>query len=452
MTRFPPGTWIALSLTLFLAAGQGRCAAAADFEGRWLGTCEYRGAALPIELEFWRHQGALRGRFSSPGMMILERELETVRQTGPLLEFEVPGSENTVLQLSLRGDYLCGIGFPPDLPAIQGADSAARIQVALRRAPAAAPPGYRRIEVSIPVRGARLSGTLYLPASLGRAPAVTLLQGSSETTREYFRWYADRFCRAGFVALIFDKRGSGRSTGNYLAASTAELVADAAATVRFLKRRAEVDSTRVGIWGLSQGALLSPRVAAAAPVAFVVAVSGPSISLGEVSTFQDSARVVEHGFSEADGAEAAQGQREILRWLREGARGDRGARARRHAQAKRWFSISNLSEPLATPEKLSTWYWSMRTEDPIPAWRALPCPALILYGERDDLIPGPLCASVMNQAMKSTASPEVLVRLVPGADHTLRKVMRAGEPFCWPTEADGYFASVVDWMRRQVGR
>ncbi|TMA24707.1 MAG: alpha/beta hydrolase, partial [Deltaproteobacteria bacterium] len=101
--------------------------------------------------------------------------------------------------------------------------------------------------------------------SSARHPGVVLLQGSSANGRNDYVFIADHFARAGFAALAFDKRGFGESTGNYGTATYDDLAQDAAAAVERLRREPGVDSLRVGLWGLSQGGLLAPLVAARVP-------------------------------------------------------------------------------------------------------------------------------------------------------------------------------------------
>src|SRR5262249_43483078 len=71
------------------------------------------------------------------------------------------------------------------------------------------------------------------------------------------------------------KRGCGASTGDWTTASQFDLAEDALAAVRLLKERPEIDSRRIGLWGMSQGASIIPLAAVrSSDVAFLIAVSG----------------------------------------------------------------------------------------------------------------------------------------------------------------------------------
>src|ERR1700674_252315 len=148
-------------------------------------------------------------------------------------------------------------------------------------APVEASPAQRSDPVSFQDGRVTLVGTLYLPAGAGRHPAVVSFHAANGGTREFhaYRHLATALPSAGFAVLLFDRRGSGGSSGDFNAATFEDLAADGIAGVLFLKSRPEIDPARVGVWGVSQGGWLGPLAATMSPdVAFVVSVSGPGVS------------------------------------------------------------------------------------------------------------------------------------------------------------------------------
>ncbi len=69
---------------------------------------------------------------------------------------------------------------------------------------------------------------------------------------------ADRLTRDGVIVLRCDKRGCGESTGDYKTATDADFVADTLAQVAWLKSRPEVDASRLGLVGHSEGGIIAP--------------------------------------------------------------------------------------------------------------------------------------------------------------------------------------------------
>jgi len=155
-----------------------------------------------------------------------------------------------------------------------------------------------------------LSATLFLPAGSAKHPAVVLFHGSGPQRRDTFtaHWFAEQ----GLVALAYDKRGVGQSTGDFRAVPFMDLCNDGLAAIAYLKSRPEIDPQRIGVWGLSQGGWLGPLAASrSSDVAFVIAVSGPGVSPGEQMIVYYANELRREGVSESDVREASTLRREI---------------------------------------------------------------------------------------------------------------------------------------------
>jgi dienelactone hydrolase len=330
-----------------------------------------------------------------------------------------------------------------------GSDPARGLRFVLRPVPAPPAPPYSTRNIRFESAGARLAGTLFIPSGAARRHAgIVILQGSSSNLREEYRFYADHFARAGLAVLTFDKRGKGESGGDYGAASYDVLAEDGAAAVEFLGAQPEVASKRVGVWGLSQGAFIAPRVAARVPsLTFIVAVSPAGVSIGECATYQDSVRLISGGFSTAEAARVATLNREIITWLETG-RGEAALAAglARDADAP-WRRASALPVRLPRGAARSGWYWRGRILDPIPSWRALRVPVLAVFGAADELLPARTSAARIERALEEGKNPDHLVRVFPAANHVLRRLpLLAGDRWDWPRAAPGYMDLVTGWI------
>src|SRR5690348_9260083 len=62
---------------------------------------------------------------------------------------------------------------------------------------------------------AQLSGTLYLPASVGTVPAVVAFHSAASATRDLalYRHLKEMLPPLGLAVFVYDRRGSGRSGG-----------------------------------------------------------------------------------------------------------------------------------------------------------------------------------------------------------------------------------------------
>jgi uncharacterized protein len=156
--------------------------------------------------------------------------------------------------------------------------------------------------------GVTLRGSLVLPATAGPHPAVILVHGSGDTAA--LPYYPERyfFAANGIATLVFDKRGTGTSGGDF-GMDFALLARDVVAGVEWLKRQPDVDGQRIGLSGYSQGGWIAPLAASLSPdVRFVLVNYGmiESPAIEEIEETVDTLR--QRGASESDLAEA----RELL--------------------------------------------------------------------------------------------------------------------------------------------
>ncbi|MEZ6095077.1 MAG: alpha/beta hydrolase [Pirellulaceae bacterium] len=139
-----------------------------------------------------------------------------------------------------------------------------------------------------------LSGTLTLPRTSGPHPAVVLISGSGQQDRDEswmghkpFLVLADHLTRKGIAVLRFDDRGIGKSTGDYLNATTEDLSRDTEAAFDFLKADHRIETDAIGLIGHSEGGLIGPMVAQRNDdVAFVVLLAGTGVPGREISLSQ----------------------------------------------------------------------------------------------------------------------------------------------------------------------
>ena len=103
----------------------------------------------------------------------------------------------------------------------------------------------------------------------GPLPAVIAVLGSGPAPRCYSLSRAREWARLGYAVLIYDKRGSGASGGDWQTSSLDDLADDVVAADRFLRGRRDIRADRIGLWAHSQGGWIAPRaIARGADVAF----------------------------------------------------------------------------------------------------------------------------------------------------------------------------------------
>ncbi len=276
--------------------------------------------------------------------------------------------------------------------------------------PAGAP--YRAEEVRLQtLAGHTLAGTLTLPeGSVVPLPAVILISGSNAQTRDMlgstekplafyrpFRQLADTISRRGIAVLRLDDRDTGCSGGSSLkAANTAERADDSRGALAYLRGRPDIDSGRLGLVGISEGATIAVMIAATDhDLRALVSMAGNAGPGWQNWAFQTRYLIsLGHEMSRAQKARwrAGEDPEAILR--------ERVAEARAHVASG----------------KASSWWTYFFAFDPLTAARKVKSPALFLHGERDHNIPvGD--AEKLARAVRSNGNSDVSVKIFPNHNH-----------------------------------
>jgi len=134
-------------------------------------------------------------------------------------------------------------------------------------------------------QGYELHGQLLLPQRNNRVPVIIFLVGSggnSSYRTNYKRFLHEnlelQFLPEGIALFYFDKRGVGASEGKWYETDFHQRADDAKAAIDYLKTLPEVDTTKIGVMGHSQGGWIAQLVAANHPkeVCFMVSLAGPT--------------------------------------------------------------------------------------------------------------------------------------------------------------------------------
>ena len=147
----------------------------------------------------------------------------------------------------------------------------------------------RKTDVTIPAGDVMLAATLYVPPDAkGKVPAVVLGHGSAPSTRAMMGFWTNTALNSGVAVLVFDKRGTGGSTGTFEPFNVsrsptqfAHLARDLVYAVRWLGQQSVIDTMRIGLMGGSQAGWTMPLAAAEEPlVRFIVVGCGVPLPSG----------------------------------------------------------------------------------------------------------------------------------------------------------------------------
>lgn len=240
-----------------------------------------------------------------------------------------------------------------------------------------------------------LSGTLTTPRQKGKFAAVVLVTGSGPQDRnetlmghEPFRILSDFLTKNNIVVLRYDDRGVGLSKGSFINASIENFSKDAMAAIDFLKKRPQVDPTKIGIIGHSEGGLIAELLAGQKlpALSFVVSLAGPAIPIDSlmVSQLYNIGKVA--GMSELALSHAKKINRKNFEIVKSN-RPHKEAMAMILANMKIDPAQLNSSSKLELETLLLPSYRYFMRIDPIPFIKKITVPVYAAYGSLDVQVP-----------------------------------------------------------------
>jgi hypothetical protein len=158
-------------------------------------------------------------------------------------------------------------------------------------------------ETTFTSHGATLAGRLILPKGTAVVPIVTLVHGAEHDSARQFNALQRMLPAEEVGAFVFDKRGTGESSGSY--SQDFDLLAeDAVAAMREARRLSGRRAGRIGYQGGSQGGWVAPLAANRAQVDFVIVCFGLAVSVIDEDQQEVEIEMREKGHSPAEIANA----------------------------------------------------------------------------------------------------------------------------------------------------
>lgn len=300
--------------------------------------------------------------------------------------------------------------------------------------------------------GLRLHGEVFLPRAGRDLPGIALIQGSgaSGTANRWARQFAEELARRGFAVLLPDKRGVGKSEGDWRTAGFEALAFDAVSSLNRLRAHRRVNRQRAGYMGLSQGGHIAPLAGSLdRNTAFVIDAVGSLVVMEEQLYHELENAYREHGLDDGTIEYLQELARFSFDYLRQPSD---PAAWQRYIQRRSAIADSPLAAAVASwPDTREDAYWvfwgQIHDYDPLPYWEQLAVkrnvPCLILFGELDEQENIPVEASLA-RSRHLRADPDFTVEVYAGSGHGL---FSPGTTTLRPDMLD----RVAEWIRRTTG-
>lgn len=331
--------------------------------------------------------------------------------------------------------------------------------------------GYENI-----LENVHLGGTLTKPNSGTKFPVVILITGSGPQDRDEtigmhksFWVIADYLTKQGIAVLRFDDRGVGKSSGDFSKATSADFASDVEAGIEYLKTRTDIDPTKIGLIGHSEGGFIAPFVAARSKdVAFIVMLSGPAIG-GKQTMYYQAVEKPMASSSSLDRMAYGNFYNQMLHVaFDEEAKKDIVNYTRNvYVNWKKQQSDSTLQHILKGPDEeviktmaagfkvlLSPWWPFFLSYDIETDLRKLKIPVFALNGEKDEQVDPKANLALLNKIFFQNKNPKSKVYEVPGVNHLFQHCKACGSVKEYLELEETFDTTTLqmigDWIKEQI--
>ncbi len=311
-----------------------------------------------------------------------------------------------------------------------------------------------------------LSGTLTLPKVGASHPVVIFISGSGPYSRERqeepFDVLARKFAELGIASLNFDKRGSGKSEGTYITATTRDHAQDVENAIKYLKTIKDINPNKIGLFGHSEGGLIATMLGAwRTDLAFIMLYGAPAMNLAELNRLRKIEQV-ENAIKKGQLKDEGSAILEMFKALNEMIqRSDldeeqslelakevlmkAGIKAGLEQKTAQQFTNGILEELKYVTS--FTWYREIIKINPIHYFEMITntTPMLVVNGEADDVVPYKLNIPLIEKALaKAKVNAEIVT--LPNILHHFNSTEQGHRPGVAKELMDVF----TSWLKRHV--
>jgi alpha/beta superfamily hydrolase len=295
----------------------------------------------------------------------------------------------------------------------------------------------------------KLAGTVTVPQDKGkRFPACIIISGSGPLDRNgkitdlgfsvQYKAIANKLSNSGIVVLRYDKRGVGKSEGDFKTASLSDLVSDAKAGIQYLRSRKDVDTNRICLIGHSEGAIIAPMIAAEDKgIKAIVLMAGTAKPLDQVMMEQQGFLLSQENIPDEMKKKAFEEQQEFFDWVR----------------GKKEFKEEEMPLQYKELKGKRKWFLEHFNHDPLQTISQVKCKVLILQGKKDKQV-FDLHALMLSNALDRVGHQDHMVMIFPDLDHLFCKTEGEGDYAEYakterPIDPE-FLNFLADWLEKEL--
>ncbi len=354
-----------------------------------------------------------------------------------------------------------------------------KADVGLKRPQTPKPPfGYMSndVEYDNADKSVHFGATLTSPSGKGKFPTAILITGSGQQDRDEtimehkpFAVIADYLTKQGFAVLRVDDRGKGKTKGAVATATSADFANDVEAGLAFLKKQSNIDTTRLGLIGHSEGGLIAALLSSRrTDINFIILLAGPGVNGAELMAAQNVAMLTTQGFKKDIADAYGKFYLQIAKEVTVAANDDSALLAAKNVfenwkgtVAQTTLELLGMAERNQIQEKLggmvkafrSPWMKYFISTNPADFLEKTNAKVLALNGEKDiQVIAQPNLEGIKN-ALKKSDSKVVEVKMLPGLNHLFQHCKQCNVAEYGKLEetfSPEALSIMGDWLKKEV--
>ncbi len=143
----------------------------------------------------------------------------------------------------------------------------------------------------------KLAGEIVHRADTDPKGIVVIVQGSNDSPRDVYGPWVYYLAARGWAVAVYDKRGSGQSSGDWRSGDFTELASDARAVAAFAQGKLHLSLKPVGMLGISQAGWIMPLAAQDGGFDFIVSLAGAGVTPAEQTLELTDGQLKAYGFA-----------------------------------------------------------------------------------------------------------------------------------------------------------
>ncbi|MBZ9632225.1 alpha/beta fold hydrolase [Salegentibacter sp. LM13S] len=408
-----------------------------EIKGDWYGNLKVSGTEIPLIFHIDRSDAGFSSTLDSPKQGAFGLNAEETFFEDAVLKITLPGRgitydgiydfENDMFKGTFKQG---GLELPLVLTKnkeIEGNGS----EKPLRPQEPKAPFSYRSENITFtnPKDNITLSGTLTLPKSLGKYPAVVLISGSGPQDRNSeilghkpFLVIADYLTQNGIAVLRFDERGVKESQGDFSKATSKNLATDVQAALHFLQSMEEIDQDKIGLIGHSEGGIIAPMVAEnSKEVDFIVLLAGQGLRGDQNLLLQKKLMEQRSGIDELtvnQGQKIFSGAYNIINELESE---ELQSKLKEYFQQQFSGGLNENQMQALIQQLTSPWMRFYLSYDPALVLEKTTIPVLALFGENDFQVPPKENSGIITESLEKAGNNQVKVIVFEQLNHLFQE-------------------------------